>query len=146
MLAMLAVGLFAASLGGRALWAVPAIFLLMMLSGSLLGHANIVVSAAEVGVAVSVVSLGAIVAAGQPWPIGGAMAVVGIFAICHGYAHGVEMPGDAGLVPYNLGFVLASAVMHGVGVAVSHVAPTRRVAERLFGSAIAFAGFLLIVG
>jgi urease accessory protein len=146
MLAMLAVGLFAGSLGGRAVWAVPAIVLLMMLTGSSLGYANIVVSAAEIGVAVSVVALGAIVAGGQPWSVGGAMAVAGTFAICHGYAHGVEMPGDAGVVPYTLGFLLASATMHAVGIGVSRIGPTRRLAGRLAGSAIAFAGIVLMVG
>ena len=91
-LAMVLVGIFAWQLGGRALWAVPATFVLVMAVGGGLGIVGIDIPFVEVGIGLSVVVLGAIVAFGVKAPVAVAMAVVGLFAIFHGHAHGAEMP------------------------------------------------------
>jgi urease accessory protein len=94
-LAMVAVGLLAAVLGGRALWAIPASFVSMMLVGGFMGLLGIEIPAVEAGIALSVVILGAVLAAGGRCLISVAMTLTGIFAIFHGYAHGMEMPPEA---------------------------------------------------
>ncbi len=117
-LAMIAVGLFAANLGGRALWAVPLSFVAVMAFGGVLGVAGIAVPFVEAGVAVSVIVLGLAVALRRQWPVVAAMALVGGFAVFHGHAHGAEMPVDVSGLEYGLGFMLATAILHVVGLGI----------------------------
>ena len=91
-LAMVAVGMFAANLGGRALWAVPLTFVALMAAGGVLGIQHVNIPYVEVGIGLSVVILGLVVAFQVQWPVAAAMALVGVFAIFHGHAHGEEMP------------------------------------------------------
>jgi len=119
-LAMVMVGVFACQLGGRALWLVPSTFVLVMAFGGALGIAGINVPFVEIGIALSVIVLGAVVALGVKAPIAVAMAVVGFFAIFHGHAHGAEMPEDAGGLAYGLGFVVATALLHAVGIGIGY--------------------------
>ena len=111
-LAMVMVGVFAWQLGGRALWLVPTTFVLVMAIGGALGVAGIGVPFVEAGIALSVIVLGAIVAFGIKAPVAVAMAVVGLFAVFHGHAHGSEMPESAAGMAYGLGFMLATALLH----------------------------------
>ncbi|GLK76343.1 protein hupE [Methylopila jiangsuensis] len=115
-LAMVMVGVFAAQLGGRALWAVPAAFVGVMAIGGALGMAGVAVPFVETGIALSIVVLGAVVAFGVKAPVAAAMALVGLFAVFHGYAHGAEMPETAGGAAYAAGFMLATALLHAAGV------------------------------
>jgi urease accessory protein len=117
-LAMVTVGLFAWQLGGRALWLVPASFVLMMVAGGAAGMAGMPVPLVEFGIAASVIVLGTIVAVGIKTPVAVAMGLVGAFAIFHGYAHGAEMPVDASGLTYAAGFVLATALLHAGGIAL----------------------------
>ncbi|WP_114942847.1 HupE/UreJ family protein [Microvirga calopogonii] len=146
LLAMISVGLFAALLGGRALWAVPASFVGMMLVGGMMGLAGIEVPAVEIGLAVSVIILGAIVSLGWSWSVGAAMALVGVFAVFHGYAHGVEIPSEAGAALYSLGFTLASMMLHGLGIAFGRIAAGQSQARRVAGVSVAVAGVVLLLG
>jgi len=114
--AMVAVGLLAARLGGRALWLVPASFVAVMALAGLAGVAGVELPYVGTGIALSVVTLGAIVALGLTMPVAAAMAVVGVCAIFHGYAHGAEMPQATSGLAYGLGFVAATALLHGVGI------------------------------
>ena len=113
-LAMILVGVFAYQLGGRALWLVPLTFVSVMAIGGFLGVMGVPIPFVEVGIALSVVVLGAIVAIGVRAPL--AMGAVGLFAIFHGHAHGSEMPLDASGLEYGVGFMLATAVLHAVGI------------------------------
>lgn len=116
-LAMIAVGIFAFVLGGRALWLVPLSFVGMMAVGFLLGIGNVDVPFVELGIALSSIVIGAVAAWGKPMPVYDAMALVGVFAIFHGHAHGAEMPQDAGGLTYALGFMTATALLHVAGIA-----------------------------
>jgi urease accessory protein len=116
-LAMLAVGVFAFVLGGRALWLVPLSFVGMMAVGFLLGLGGVNLPFVELGIGLSSVVIGAVAALGRPLPVWGAMGLVGLFAIFHGHAHGVEMPADAGGLEFALGFMAATALLHLVGIA-----------------------------
>jgi urease accessory protein len=111
-LAMLAVGLFAALLGGRALWAVPASFIIMMLAGGIIGIAGLEIPVVEAGIAASVVVLGAVLVVGRRCLLSMAVMLTGMFAIFHGYAHGAEMPGGAAAALYCLGLVSATALLN----------------------------------
>ena len=146
-LAMVAVGLFAASLGGRALWAVPLTFVAVMAVGGVLGIEQIQIPYVETGIALSVVVLGAIVALRVQWPVAAAMAVAGIFAIFHGYAHGQEMPMDASGAAYATGFMMATALLHAAGIGLQRISggAWHRTAQ-LGGSAMALAGVALLTG
>ena len=115
-IAMVAVGLLAARLGGRALWLVPASFVAAMAAAGLAGIAGMGLPYVETGIALSVVMLGAIVVLGLTMPVAAAMGLVAFSAIFHGYAHGAEMPETASGLAYGLGFVAATALLHGIGI------------------------------
>lgn len=115
-LAMVAVGVFAFVLGGRALWLVPLSFVGMMAVGFLLGTGGVDVPFVELGIALSSVVIGGVAALGRPMPVVAAMALVGVFAVFHGHAHGAEMPADAGGLMYALGFMTATALLHAAGI------------------------------
>jgi urease accessory protein len=150
-LAMVAVGLFAAHLGGRALWAVPSSFVTVMVGGGVAGMGGLELPFVEIGIGLSVVVLGAAVAFRLYLPTLAAMALVGLFAIFHGHAHGAEMPETASGFEYALGFVLATAGLHGCGIGLGLVlgrmgeAAGGRIA-RIAGSAMALAGLAILGG
>ena len=115
-LAMVMVGVFAFQLGGRARWALPAAFVGMMAVGGLLGMGGIAVPFVELGIALSVIVLGTVVAFGVQAPVAAAIGVVGLFAIFHGHAHGAEMPENAAGLAYGVGFMAATALLHLTGL------------------------------
>ncbi len=121
LIAMLSVGIVSAQIGGRAIWIVPLCFVAMMGVGGALGMLDINVPAIEVGIALSVLFLGFIIAAEKSLPLSIAMACVGIFAIFHGHAHGSEMPAAAIPIRYALGFTTGTALIHIAGVFIGNI-------------------------
>jgi urease accessory protein len=149
LLAMVAVGLLAAQMRGRALWLLPAAFLGMMIVGGALGMAGYQPPYIETGIALSVVALGAAVAWGSKYPLAAATACVGMFGLIHGHAHGAEMPALAAPALYACGFLAATALLHAVGVAsgVALVGHRRWAAlVRWSGAGITCAGLMMLVG
>lgn len=147
-LAMVAVGLFAAHLGGRALWAVPAAFVALMAFGGALGMNGVGLPFVETGIALSVVVFGLALAFGLALPVGLAGGLVGFFAIFHGQAHGAELPAGASGAAYAAGFLLATAALHAAGVAIGVGAGRLASARvmRIGGAAMAAAGVGLLAG
>ena len=147
-LAMVAVGLWATQLGGRALWLVPLTFVLTMAVGGSLGFLGIPLPMVETGIAGSVLILGALVALASRLPLVASMALVGLFAIFHGYAHGAEMAVESSALWFSLGFMLATAILHGAGIGIALAARQGMNARlvRVGGVAIAAGGVLLLVG
>jgi len=150
-LAMVAVGLLAARMGGRALWLVPATFVLTMAAAGLAGMAGMALGHVEVGIALSVLVLGAMIAFGVRMPLAAAMGLVGFFAVFHGHAHGAEMPQTASGLAFGAGFVAATALLHGLGIALGLALgqagePIARPALRLGGAMTALAGAVLLIG
>ena len=150
-LAMVMVGVFAWQLGGRALWLVPMTFLVIMSIGGALGIAGIGVPFVEIGIALSVVVLGAIVAFNVKAPIAAAMGLVGLFAIFHGHAHGAEIPEDAAGFVYATGFMIATALLHLAGITAGFL--IGRAGEhygsllvRMAGGFASVAGLSLLIG
>jgi urease accessory protein len=143
LLAMVAVGLWAAQQGGRALWAVPAAFVGAMILGGGLAWSGVALPHVETAIALSVLVLGLLVATRRQWTVTAGVALAAGFALFHGYAHGLEMPQAASPVRYALGFVLATACLHGAGIAASLGG---RHAMRLAGAGIAAVGLALVIG
>lgn len=148
-LAMVAVGILAALLGGRAIWLVPASFVALAAAGGLLGVQGVPVPFVEFGISASVVLLGLAIALQARLPLGWTVGLVGLFGLYHGYAHGAEMPADASGFAYGAGFLAATAMLHiagiGLGLGIAHMA--RRSATRFAqagGTAIALAGIVLL--
>lgn len=117
-LAMVMVGVLAFQLGGRAVWVVPTTFVLVMALGGALGMAGITVPFVETGIALSVIVLGAVVALDIRASTAVMMAIVGLFAVFHGHAHGAEMPENAGGAAYAAGFMIATALLHAAGLGI----------------------------
>jgi urease accessory protein len=117
-LAMVAVGLYASQIGGRSLILVPLAFVATMVAGGVLGKAGVWLPMVEQGIALSVVLMGLLIAAGVRLSTVIAMALVGVFALFHGHAHGGEGPEAASFLPYAAGFVLATTFLHIVGIAL----------------------------
>ena len=114
--AMLAVGLWAAQRGGRAIWLVPVVFLAVMAVGGVLGMMAVSIPYVETGVVASVLILGVMVAAAVRLPLAVSVLIVGLFALVHGHAHGSEMPATASDVLYGLGFMATTALIQMCGI------------------------------
>ncbi|MDP3123613.1 MAG: HupE/UreJ family protein [Thiobacillus sp.] len=142
LLAMIAVGLWAAQQGGRALWAVPAAFVGAMVLGGSLALSGMALPHVETAIAASVLVLGLLIATRRQWTVPLGMALAAGFAVFHGYAHGLEMPQAASLMLYALGFVLATVFLHAAGIA-GHRAGRRAV--QWAGAGIAATGLALMV-
>ncbi|MCG3134871.1 MAG: hypothetical protein HMLKMBBP_02279 [Planctomycetes bacterium] len=144
-LAMLAVGLWAAQSGGRARWVLPAAFVAVMGVGGALGMAGVRLPGVEAGIAASVVVLGLLVACAARWPASASALLVAAFALLHGHAHGTELPAAASGSAYAAGFVLATALLHAAGLSIGHLAASRGRPHllRTAGAGIAVAGAVL---
>jgi|TARA_A100001391_G_scaffold47848_1_gene28519 urease accessory protein len=149
-LAMIAVGLWAASVGGKALWAVPTAFVATMAVGFGAALLGMPLPFVEPVILASVIFIGVMVALALPLPTVGVAAVVAFFALFHGHAHGGEM-GEAGALGYAAGFLAATALLHAVGVAagvgVGRVLATARgaIATRIAGGLTALGGLWLAI-
>jgi urease accessory protein len=145
-LVMIAVGLWAAQIGGRALWVVPSAFVGTMAFGFALAMAGLHLPFVEPAILASIVALGLMVAMAVRMETGACAAVVGIFALFHGYAHGGEL-GAAGALPFSAGFVVATALLHiagiGLGLGIGRLS-SGRIISRMIGGLTAFAGLALI--
>jgi len=140
--AMIAVGLWGAFLGKPAIWILPITFPLVMAFGGALGVAGVPIPSVETGVALSGVILGlAVLLAVRP-PMWLAAVVVGVFAIFHGYAHGVELPKAANPLIYSIGFVIATGLLHLAGIAIGELKrlPLGEMAVRTGGAIISLIG------
>jgi len=150
-LAMVAVGLLAAHLGGRALFLVPLSFVALMAAGGTIGFAGVALPYTELAIALSVIVLGALVAIRANLPLALAACIAGGFAIFHGYAHGAELPAGTSALSYAAGFLIATALLHLAGIAgglgIAKLA-TSGLGQRVMqasGGAMALAGVLLLV-
>jgi len=148
-LAMVAVGVLAALLGGRAMWLVPTSFVAMAALGGVLGMQGLPVPFVEFGISASVILLGLAIALQAKLPLGWMAGLVGLFGLYHGYAHGVEMPADASGFAYGVGFLAATAMLHiagiGLGLGIAQLAKSSATRfARAGGAAIAVAGVALL--
>ncbi len=146
LLAMLAVGLWAGQLGGRAAWSLPLAFVVLMLAGGALGMAAWGLPLAETGILASLVVLGLLVAGALRLPLQLGLPLVGLFAVFHGVAHGGEIPALASGAAYSTGFALSTAALHfaGIGTAVALKRVRGGLALRAAGAGVALGGVALL--
>jgi urease accessory protein len=142
---MLAVGIWGAVLSGRAVWVLPVAFPLIMAVGAVAGILALPMLPVEPGIAASVIGLALVISMNFRPPLTGAVALVSIFAIFHGYAHGLELPARADALAYCIGFMLATGLIHLSGIAIGQVARLRGglTILRYGGAAIACCGVAL---
>jgi urease accessory protein len=145
MTVMIAVGLWAALKGGKAVVAWPLAFVGVMLAGSALGMLQVPVPFVEPGILASVVALGLLVALAVDLPILAGVAVISLFALFHGHAHGTEVPENAGGLEYMAGFAVATALLHAAGLAAC-LGNGFRGRARAAGGACAAVGAGLVFG
>ena len=142
LLAMVSVGIWGAELGAPAIWLLPIAFPLIMACGGALGVVGVPLPGGELLIALSVVVLGTLVASARRLPIWAALTIVGVFAIAHGHAHGVELPGTADALAFTIGFVVATGLLHLTGISIGVLTRWPRGASviRVCGCAVAIAG------
>ncbi|HWD18612.1 MAG TPA: HupE/UreJ family protein [Verrucomicrobiae bacterium] len=143
LLAMIAVGLWAAQQRGRAVWLIPLTFVGVMALGGALGMAGAYLPGAELGIVASVLVLGGLIATMARFHPSLAMMVVGFFAMFHGYAHGREMPGATGAWTFSLGFLAATVLLHAAGLGLGFAMKSQR-AVRWAGAAIALSSLCFL--
>ncbi|WP_411032960.1 HupE/UreJ family protein [Shinella sp. BYT-45] len=147
-LVMVAVGLWAAQIGGKALWAVPAAFVATMAIGFGLAVSGVGLPFVEPAILASVVALGLLVAMAVRLDTAASAAIVAVFALFHGHAHGGEL-GAAGALQFGIGFVVATALLHaagiGLGLGIARLSGGT-VFARIIGGLTALAGLALAFG
>ena len=146
LLAMTAVGFWAASLGGRARYIVPLAFMAVMAIGGMLGMAGVPFPMVETVIAASVVALGALVAFNIRPSTPVAATIVAACALFHGHAHGAELPAMASPLGYVAGFLIATAILHaaGLGLGMLRFGKAGEIVARVAGGFVAIAGVALL--
>ena len=149
MLAMIAVGIWGGILGRPLVYILPTVFPVMMAVGGVVAMAGVLIPFTEAGIALSLITLGVVIAAERKLPVFAAVIIVAIFAICHGFAHGTELPLAADPLAYSSGFVFATGLLHLAGIGIGWLgsrSPAPALVSLVGGTAIAVAGgyFLLM--
>lgn len=146
LLAMLCVGLWAATLGGRAQWKVPTAFVTLLVAGTILGMSGAHLPMVEPLIALSLLLLGLAVAFTLRVHATSGVIFVGLFALFHGCAHGAELPETASSYLYLLGITLASITLHLAGLGIGHAFQRHTWLLRSSGAAITAMGVWMIAG
>jgi len=144
LLAMLAVGLWAAQQGGRALWALPVTFVSIMGGGALLALNGVALPQVEAGIAASVLALGLLVAFAARLPLVAGTALIAAFALFHGHSHGTELPAMATAWTFGIGFAAATTLLHVAGIGIGRTLQSSAV--RVAGGCMALFGLSLLAG
>ncbi|MEY3881926.1 MAG: hypothetical protein RIQ94_2722 [Pseudomonadota bacterium] len=144
LLAMIAVGIWAWQLGGRAVWFVPITFVSMMPIAATFGLSRFSLPIIEPAIACSLLILGLLILGAVRLPLIISVCLVGLFAVFHGYAHGLELPQTASPALYSIGFILATALLHGLGIGFAHSSRQYKIIQRLTGCSLIVASGLLL--
>ena len=142
LLAMVCVGLWGAFLGRPLIYLLPMIFPAVVVGGAVLAMVGVPLPPVEIGIALSVIVLGGCIGLAIRAPVWAASLIVAVFALFHGYAHGKELPSAADPVAYSVGFVLATGLLHvlGIGLGAFNQRPVGEAANRAAGGVVALAG------
>lgn len=145
-LAMLAVGMWAVRAAGRRAWAIPLAFVMAAGAGAVLALTGIPVPAVEPSIAASVMVLGLLLAFMVRLPVCAGAALVAVFAVFHGHAHGAAMPLGASSWTYGVGFLATTALLHAVGMAIACLlSPAGLIWLRVGGAMMAGTGCAMIL-
>jgi urease accessory protein len=145
-LAMVAVGMWGAQLGAPAIWVLPVVFPMVMALGGTMGLMGVKLPGIELCIALSALALGFAVFREARPKLWISATIVGVFAIAHGHAHGTELPLGASGVLYSIGFVMATGLLHavGIGIGLVHRWTAGRVALRVAGAVVAMGGVFFL--
>jgi len=145
--AMIAVGLWGAFLGQPAIWVLPIAFPLVMAFGGAMAILGIAVRGVEIGIAISAIVLGGMIALAVRARLVPAAMIVAAFAIFHGHAHGAELPPGTDAVAFSVGFVMATGMLHLTGIAFGLLTrwPIGRIGVRVAGIAIVLVGAVFLI-
>jgi urease accessory protein len=148
LLAMASVGIWGAFLRRPLIWTLPVAFPLVMVVGGVLGILKVSLPFVEIGIASSVIALGTAIALAWRAPVAIAVAIIAVFALFHGYAHGAELPTAVAPEAYATGFVLSTGLIHVAGIAVGLLLSLRggEILLRAAGGLIALAGTYIMAG
>lgn len=144
-LAMLAVGVLAATQGRPALWALPAAFVGAMAAGIGMGQAGVALPFAEPIILASIFTLAVLVAWASRLPLGATAGMIAAFGLAHGSAHGIEA-GSASALPFALGVLAATAVLHTAGIGLGTVLMRHGAALRFLGAGLGLGALGIAVG
>lgn len=146
--AMIAVGMWGAQLGAPGIWLLPVTFPLVMAVGGALGALGVPIPGIEIGIAISAIGLGAMILLAARPPLWIAAALVAVFAIFHGHAHGAELPPSVNVIAYSIGFVVATGALHALGIliGVANRWPAGARALRAGGGVVAVFGLYFLAG
>src|SRR5690606_2214006 len=150
LLAMFAVGLWAAQRGGRAVWALPLTFVTVMVAAGAIAMSGIGLPGVEAGILASVFVLGLLITLAARVPATAALALIASFAVFHGAAHGSEMPAGVGGLTYAAGFAMATAGLHlagaFLGIALQRgLRERQQVWMRVAGASVCAAGLAFLI-
>ncbi|MES1195878.1 MAG: HupE/UreJ family protein [Steroidobacter sp.] len=144
LITMLAVGMWAAQMGGRMRWALPLSFVSMMIVGALLGFGGIHLGAVEQSIAASVCVLGLLLFSAKRLPSIACVILTSCFAIFHGYAHAIEAS-NAGAIAYISGFTISTALLHALGISIAILLDRHQRVLRWAGALIAVSGVAMLL-
>lgn len=152
LLAMIAVGLVSVQFGKRAVWLVPALFVIAMAVGGILGILGIQMPLIEYGITGSVVILGIALLTQSGMFYTPIMVLVALFGMFHGNAHGMELPATTNTTAltaaYVAGFLIATIGLHLIGVFLGMIAEKRQNGKtlmRVVGGVLTVAGIYLVM-
>lgn len=138
--AMVAIGLWAIQMGGRAVWTLPLAFVVTMAIGGVLGMLGVPFPGIEVGIVASDLLLGLAIVFAPPLPLGVSGAGAAFLALFHGYAHGTEIAAGSSALLYSLGFLLSTIGLHLAGIllgySIKQIKPDRDYPIRIAGGAV----------
>lgn len=144
-LAMIAVGIWAYQVGGRATWLIPLTFVGTMVVGGFLGISGTRLPFVETGIVLSLLILGVLITASFKLPVIAGMILVGIFALFHGHSHGTEVPMVVSGITYSVGFAVSTVMLHLSGIALGAFLGTKAYILRYAGAGIAAIGLVMLV-
>jgi urease accessory protein len=146
LLAMVAVGVWAAQLGGRARWIVPATFVSVMTLSAAFAQNGIVPAGMEQMIAASLLAFGLMIAMAKRLPLSAGLGLTALFAAFHGFAHGAEIPANSSGLSYGLGFVAATVLLHAAGLALGKLSATQSSwFSKAAGAGVAAVGAVMFV-
>lgn len=146
LLAMIAVGIWAAQLGGRARWIVPATFVGVMTLATAFAQNGVVPAGMEQMIAASLLAFGLMIAMAKRLPLFAGLCLTALFAAFHGFAHGAEIPASANRLSYGLGLVAATVLLHAIGLSLGKFSATQSPwFSKAAGAGVAAVGAVMLV-
>ena len=149
LLAMISVGIISAQIGGRAIWTVPSVFVILMTIGGLFGFLLIVQEFyfVEIGIVFSVILLGIGISINDKIPTKLIVIFVAAFGLFHGIAHGLEVPAAVSPILFVLGFIIGTTTLHLLGVMIGYLSIKNKISLavlKVIGFTFAIYGIYLL--